>query len=217
MAAPAQVTGVTITTGREAVGLMWTEPADGGEVITRYQVQRRTGTAAFSNSVSATGLRVIITGLTDGTEYDFRVRAVNDDGNGQWSDTISATPAGVDIEGKKVLEGLWASDAMADREDPEDEGIARQQGFGVSYEQVGSGATPERVVFNQRFREWDGFSTDVLRSNMPFPWDANIDYVAYAYVTGANGRIYLTEVPSGPSTGNAVDPTSEGQEVWRIY
>ena len=217
MAAPEQVTGVTITTGREAVRLKWIAPADGGEAITRYQVQRRTGTNAFGNSVSTTSLRLTIANLTDGTEYDFRVRATNDDGNGQWSDEVSATPAGVDIEGKKILDGVWASDPMADREDPEDEGIARQQGFGVSYEQVGSGATPERVVFNQRFIEWDSFGTDVLRSNLPLPWDPNIDYVAYAYVTGSNGRIYLTEVPSGPSSGNAVDPTSEGQEVWRIY
>ena len=39
------------------------------------------------------GLQHTITGLTNGTEYDVQVRAVNSNGDGTWSDTRTGTPA----------------------------------------------------------------------------------------------------------------------------
>ena len=38
-------------------------------------------------------LQYTITGLTNGTEYDVQVRAVNSNGDGTWSDTKTGTPA----------------------------------------------------------------------------------------------------------------------------
>ncbi len=92
--APGQVTGLGATPGNGQAVLAWTAPANGGSAITDYVVEFRTGAAAFavfSDGVStATGATV--TGLTNGTAYDFRVSAVNAVGPGAVSATVSATP-----------------------------------------------------------------------------------------------------------------------------
>jgi hypothetical protein len=66
-------------------------PSDGGAAITALQYRLDGGTAvAFSGT--GTGSRNI-TSLTNTTEYDVEIRAVNAVGNGAWSDLKSATPA----------------------------------------------------------------------------------------------------------------------------
>ena len=122
-----------------------------------------------------------------------------------------------DTEAKKDLTGAWASAEAADRTDPEDQGIDRREGFGVSYEQVGSGSAPERAVFNQKFREWDGLAIQGLRNGLPLSWDADVDYVLNAFVKGEDGRIYVADEVTGPATGNPTDPLTDGQTVWRVY
>ena len=81
--------------GDGLVSLDWLEPDDGGVSITSYSVQWRTAGQAFSagrqSVVSDTAATV--TSLSNGTEYFFRVRAVNGEGNGTWSNEASGTPA----------------------------------------------------------------------------------------------------------------------------
>ena len=113
-------------------------------------------------------------------------------------------------EERKILGNLWASDATADREDPEDVGITRTDGWPIAYEQIGSGKEPERSVFNQKFREWTGFGNDVLRMGI-LQWDSGVDYNIYAFVTASDGFIYVANVASGPGTGDAIDPITSGQ------
>ena len=86
-----------------------------------------------------------------------------------------------DSETKKILGGIWASGDTGDRTDPEDVGIERTEGWRLAYEQIGSGFEPERAMFNQKFREYDGLAVDVMRMGILF-WDAEIDYVQNAIV-----------------------------------
>ena len=96
--------------GDGRVTLAWTAPANtGGAAILKYQYRaRRTGTAAWtpdwtdvpdgsdSGSSAADETRVTVSGLTNGTEYRFEVRAVNSIGGGTaaWkNDTPVAAPA----------------------------------------------------------------------------------------------------------------------------
>ncbi len=83
--------------GDGQVGLVWIEPYDGGATITRYEVQWRAADQSFdaARQQSETGLSATVTGLTNGTVYSFRVRAVNAQGNSPWSNVVSATPAAV--------------------------------------------------------------------------------------------------------------------------
>ena len=85
--------------GNGQVTLSWTAPAsDGGAAISGYEYQQRAGTGAYGQWTPIPGggpttRSYIVTGLTNGTRYFFRVRAVNSDGPGPPSAEESATPS----------------------------------------------------------------------------------------------------------------------------
>ena len=100
--APASPTGLTATAGAGSVTLTWDDPSD--TTVTGYEYRVRwTGVGwkdwlAIPNSGAAT-TSYSVTGLTNGTEYRFRVRAVNAGGAGQAAPSadrryVSATPQG---------------------------------------------------------------------------------------------------------------------------
>jgi Fibronectin type III domain/Chitobiase/beta-hexosaminidase C-terminal domain len=93
---PAAPTNVTATAGNRSATVTWTPPDNGGSAITRYDVQVRN--VNTGNNVSplrtASTSPANITGLTNGTRYQFRVRAVNAVGNGTYSAfSNTVTPA----------------------------------------------------------------------------------------------------------------------------
>lgn len=71
----------------------WTEPADGGSPITSYSVQYKLSSSrtwlTVSPSPLGTDRSVVITGLTAGGQYDFRVAATNLIGTGAYSPSIT--------------------------------------------------------------------------------------------------------------------------------
>lgn len=94
---PGAPTGLEATAGDAQASLSWTAPAsNGGTGILDYVVEYATDPAgswtAFTDGVS-TGTTAIVTGLTNGTEYFFRVSAVNGIGTGAASNVSAATPA----------------------------------------------------------------------------------------------------------------------------
>jgi hypothetical protein len=102
--APGVPTLSSAIAGNAQVALTWSAPAgDGGSAITDYVVQYRTTTGpgswnTFSDGTS-TGVTATVTGLTNGTGYDFQIAAVNAIGQGGYSSTMSATPtAGASFE-----------------------------------------------------------------------------------------------------------------------
>ncbi len=83
------------TAGNAQVALTWTAPADnGGSAITGYRVQVRTGTTVVRTDNLANVTSTTIAGLTNGTAYNFRVRAVTAVGLGALSNASNTvTPA----------------------------------------------------------------------------------------------------------------------------
>ena len=84
--------------GNGQVTLSWTAPAsDGGAAISGYEYQQAAGTGAYGQWTAIPGgpssRSYVVTGLTNGTRYFYRVRAVNSDGDGPPSAEESATPA----------------------------------------------------------------------------------------------------------------------------
>ena len=92
-------TGFDATAGIGEVALSWTDPADGA--ITGYQYQQKEGSGSFggwmdipdSASDGANASSYTVTGLTPGTAYTFKLRAVYDLGEGAESGEASATLA----------------------------------------------------------------------------------------------------------------------------
>jgi Fibronectin type III domain. len=79
----------TATPGNGKVALSWAAPAgDGGSAITKYEVSSDNGGTWTDASTSTAHT---FTGLTSGTAYTFKVRAVNAIGNGAEA-TATATP-----------------------------------------------------------------------------------------------------------------------------
>ncbi len=90
LGAPGSVENLVATPGAGQVVLSWSPPgSDGGSPLTGYQY-RLAGTGWTDVSAAS----ATISGLTNGTEYTFEVRAVNAIGTGAVSQT-SATPVGV--------------------------------------------------------------------------------------------------------------------------
>ena len=91
----------SVTSGDERLTVAWTAPA-GETGITAYDV-RHIETSAdetddanwteVDNAWTSGALQYTITMLTNGTQYDVQVRAVNSNGDGTWSDTTVGTPA----------------------------------------------------------------------------------------------------------------------------
>ncbi len=93
--APAAPTGLMARAGDARVTLTWDDPDN--DSITEYEYQQRTsggswgGWTDFTSDADTTTLTV--TGLTNGTAYEFQLRAVNTSGASAASETVSATPA----------------------------------------------------------------------------------------------------------------------------
>jgi hypothetical protein len=92
--APTSLTSPSQSSG--SAYLTWAAPAnDGGSAITDYVVQYSSNSGStwttFSDGTS-TALNATVTGLTNGTSYQFRVAAVNAIGTGSYSSTTTATP-----------------------------------------------------------------------------------------------------------------------------
>jgi hypothetical protein len=83
--APGTPTGVTATPGNASAAVSWSAPPDGGSAITSYTVTPYIGSTA-QQPRTVTGNppdnSTLVTGLTNGTSYTFRVSATNAVGTG---------------------------------------------------------------------------------------------------------------------------------------
>lgn len=95
-AIPSAITNLSATAGNTSALLSWSAPSANGASITGYIVDyRQTGSSTYTNFSTASSASETITGLTNGTGYDFRVRAQNSVGNAATSNIATATPQGV--------------------------------------------------------------------------------------------------------------------------
>jgi hypothetical protein len=79
---PSAATGLSAQVGDQQVVLTWTAGSDGGSAITGYQVERNDGTgwASVTTNTASAATTYTVTGLTNGTSYDFRVTPINING-----------------------------------------------------------------------------------------------------------------------------------------
>ena len=87
---PNAPTSLSVTVGETDADVSWTAPTDtGGDTITSYDVSSDDGTTW--NTTGSVTTSYTVTGLDKGTAYIFRVRAVNSEGNGNASASVTET------------------------------------------------------------------------------------------------------------------------------
>jgi hypothetical protein len=106
------------------VTVTWSAPADGGSAITGYTVQLSTnagglwsdavGACAPATTESSTALTCVASPLTGGTDYVFRVRAINATGAGAYSPaSVTATPPAISPPSAPTAVGAVAGNQSA--------------------------------------------------------------------------------------------------------
>ena len=137
--APGAPTGVEVAISGDAgdaLDVSWTAPDESGTSdVTGYVVQSKSGDDDYSadDDASVDGTSTNFGGLTQGDTYTFRVAAVSDDGQSDWSDEASGNPAvapGLVGElssspGNSTLVLSWTA--------PEDDGGSEITGYVVSW------------------------------------------------------------------------------------
>ncbi|MFZ9773125.1 MAG: InlB B-repeat-containing protein, partial [Ilumatobacteraceae bacterium] len=93
VAAPSAPLGVSVTVASQRLSVSFTAPSSNGSPITSYEYSTNGGTSWTSAATTATTFD--ITGLTNGTTYSVRVRAINAIGAGAATVALSRTPAAV--------------------------------------------------------------------------------------------------------------------------
>ncbi|MEI6621923.1 MAG: fibronectin type III domain-containing protein, partial [Actinomycetes bacterium] len=96
-----------ITTGDGALSVAFIAGDTGGSPITRYEYSLNGGDWVAPASVVLSS-PMVITGLTNGSSYGVRLRAVNADGDGAASDELFATPS--TVPGAPALATITAGD-----------------------------------------------------------------------------------------------------------
>jgi gliding motility-associated-like protein len=93
---PSAPTITSITPGSGSVSVNFTAPtSDGGQPITNYEYSIDGGTNWVAASPVDTTTPLVISGLTIGTTYPIRIRAVNSIGSGAQSNSINGAPIAV--------------------------------------------------------------------------------------------------------------------------
>ncbi len=127
-AVPDAPTALTLEEKNRKLIATWMKPIyDGDRPITGYELQYRTSGGVWpddSLSISADTTSHTITELTNGTEYDVQVRAVNAEGAGSWSSVTTLSPATVpdaptaltlELQNKKLAAAWTIPDYDGDR------------------------------------------------------------------------------------------------------
>ena len=123
MTFPDAPTGLTAKVGNGLIGLSWTAGFNGGSTVTSHVVNYRvTGTSVWSTftpPAPVTGTSVDVTGLVNGTNYEFQVASTNAVGSSSFSNIASATPVApasqplslVAVGGNAQVDLSWAAPA----------------------------------------------------------------------------------------------------------
>ena len=108
---PAAPTITSITPSSGTLSVAFTAGATNGSAISNYQYSTNNGLNWTTRSPVATTSPIAISGLTNGTAYNVRIRAVNAAGSGDSSTAVSATPSAVVITGDATLTSTYGQAA----------------------------------------------------------------------------------------------------------
>ncbi len=177
---PGMPTNLEAEAGDEQVMLSWAAPApSSGGTPTGYQYRVTTAgvSGAWMPDPAQTGATATVTGLENGTEYTFEVRAVNADGEGPAAST-KATPVAPTVD---PVAPSAPQNLMADADDGQ---------VMLSWEAPATGDDPTGYQFRS--------SVDNRWSD----WAATSSMTAHTVMGLTNGKEYTFEVRAMNAAGN---------------
>ncbi|NDG26016.1 MAG: fibronectin type III domain-containing protein, partial [Proteobacteria bacterium] len=141
---PGAPTGVSGTSGNTQVILSWNAPAsNGGALITDYAIHYSTnGTTwiPFTDGES-TNTTTVVTGLANGTEYTFKVAAINAAGTGSFSSpSLGVTPITTPSAPTLVTGTAGDEQVALSWTAPESNGGSAITGYKIEYQLASGGA-----------------------------------------------------------------------------
>ena len=143
MTAPAAPSAPTVTALSSAsLRVTWTEPDDGGDAITSYDLRHReAGTAAWTDVTDRTSRTYDIAGLSAATSYQVQVRATNSEGDSGWSSTGTGETdaAAPDAPSAPTLTVLSETEFRVTWTEPDDNGEAITS-YDLRYRESGTSA-----------------------------------------------------------------------------
>lgn len=186
--------------GAGNVYLSWSAPADGGAAITGYTVYYKAVAGSSWETTPSTLTWVTVMGLTNGTEYEFKVLASNSEGPGPFSTTVTATPstypgapvAPIAVAGDGQVELSWSA--------PADDGGSPIIDYTIGIVESGSvvpyetSTTTSRTITgltNGRTYEFVVLARNILGTG-PWSQSAMVTPVASATVPGAPSNLQAT-------------------------
>ena len=199
---PAAPTGLTATAGDQSVTLAWNDPADSS--ITGYEYRTRWAGVAWGEwtAISAANSHTV-TGLDNGTEYRFKLRAVNAGGaskpgpqSAPWY--VAATPqvppppapTGLTVTpGNGYLDIAW-------------DAVSGATGYDVRAKTAGAA-------------DWHDVAGNVTATSHRYTTDATIDYVAVRArnADGAGPWAELSRAPAHDWRDTLISSGASGQSV----
>lgn len=159
--APSEVLNLAATASSGQVLLTWDLPSsDGNSAITDYVIQFKVGSSyvPFVDGVSTTRSS-LITGLTNGTTYLFRVAAKNAIGQSSFAVPVSAVPADVPGQSTNLAVSISGTDASVSWQAPVSNGGSAITDYVVSYKVRTS---PTWVVFTDGVSDQTGATVSGL-------------------------------------------------------
>ena len=126
---PAAPTGLSAEAGDARVALSWDDPDDTTITGWRYAVKTTDGFGDWMDvpGSGAATTAYLLTGLENGTAHIFKIRAVNDHGDGAESDEVSATPIAVPAKPEGLTATPGDGQVRLAWEDPSDSTITGWQ------------------------------------------------------------------------------------------
>ena len=103
----------SISATSNQLAIYFTPSTSNGSAITNYEYSTNNGTNWTTRSPIATTSPITITGLTNGTSYPVRIRAVNAAGSGDSSTAVSATPTAVIVAGGSNISITYGQSASS--------------------------------------------------------------------------------------------------------
>ncbi|MDD2819528.1 MAG: fibronectin type III domain-containing protein [Candidatus Nanopelagicales bacterium] len=208
---PGVPTSVVLTPGNTQVSMAWIAPVDDGHsTITDYSIQYKSGSSwiPFIDGVS-TNTSVIVTGLTNGTLYSFRVAAVNAIGTGTYTSTSTSTPATIPGAPTSLSASRSSTNGTLTWTAPASDGGSAVTDYLVAYK---LSTDADWTVFNDGVRTATGATVTGLTTGANY--DFQVITVNLVGSSSATSTVNLTATPSAGQVALAWNaPASPGGTI----